>query len=299
MPRKPRENEFGGPWTKVKLERIRKYLHAYTTIFRANKAAMYYTTHYVDAFAGSGRVLPSGQSENPTLALFDESDIADMQVFYKGSARNALEVEPGFDNYLFIERRTGFVSALQDLKSQFPERAHQIRIQQGDANQVLQEWSRQMDWRRNRSVVFLDPYGMQVDWSTLVALAKTKAVDMWVLLPLEAIIRMLTNKGLPPDEWQIQLSALFGTADWIDRFYPLSSQLSLYGADPEIEKQAKPKQICNFYVERLQDIFAGVSSDYLLLKNRKSNPIFALFFAAANPEKAAKATRIAGDVLRG
>jgi hypothetical protein len=33
-------------------------------------------------------------------------------------------------------------------------------------------------------VLFLDPYGMQVDWTTIEAIARTKAIDLRVLFPL-------------------------------------------------------------------------------------------------------------------
>ena len=43
---------FGGEWTKEKLDRLAKYLHAYTTIFTRNPGARFFDTVYVDAFAG-------------------------------------------------------------------------------------------------------------------------------------------------------------------------------------------------------------------------------------------------------
>ena len=48
------EHEFGGPWTAKKLETVKKYLSAYTTIFKNNLRAQYFQTIYVDAFAGTG-----------------------------------------------------------------------------------------------------------------------------------------------------------------------------------------------------------------------------------------------------
>ncbi len=47
------EHVFGGDWTQEKLERVRKYLQAYTTIFHGNERASYFTTYFVDAFAGT------------------------------------------------------------------------------------------------------------------------------------------------------------------------------------------------------------------------------------------------------
>jgi three-Cys-motif partner protein len=47
-------HQFGGRWTEEKLERLRKYLVAYTTIFKANERAKHLRTTFVDAFAGTG-----------------------------------------------------------------------------------------------------------------------------------------------------------------------------------------------------------------------------------------------------
>jgi three-Cys-motif partner protein len=85
-------HEFGGSWTAEKLERVRKYLSAYTTIFRKQSWAI---TTYVDAFAGAGHRVDSTKEEP-----VDQENAE----FLKGSARIALEVEPPFNNYLFIEQ---------------------------------------------------------------------------------------------------------------------------------------------------------------------------------------------------
>jgi len=61
-------------------------------------------------------------------------------------------------------------------KSEFPNRA--IEILNEDANAAVQRTCRDTDWRSNRAVLFLDPYGMQVSWETLVAVAATKAIDV-------------------------------------------------------------------------------------------------------------------------
>ena len=55
------QHQFGGSWTEEKLDRIRKYLAAYTTIFTQNSRAATYRTIYVDAFAGTGYRTASSQ----------------------------------------------------------------------------------------------------------------------------------------------------------------------------------------------------------------------------------------------
>src|SRR6266568_7856019 len=95
------QTQFGGAWTQQKLEALKKYLQAYTTIFKKNPRARFYSISYVDAFAGTGtlrRPEPGGSAEFlPELQKNEEE-------FRKGSVIRALEIEPPFDEYIFIEK---------------------------------------------------------------------------------------------------------------------------------------------------------------------------------------------------
>jgi three-Cys-motif partner protein len=190
---------FGGDWTSDKLERVWKYLRAYTTIFKQNVKARYLTTIYVDAFAGTGgHVKSTGSRHEASEGTLEVEDDADAKAWRKGSARIALEVAPPFDRFLFIERSARWVKELQKLRAEFPERSDVIQIEHGDANSVLSQWCQRTDWQRHRAVVFLDPYGMQVDWATIEAIASTKAIDLWLLFPLGMAVNRLLTKSKPP-----------------------------------------------------------------------------------------------------
>src|SRR5438093_1235681 len=103
---------FGGDWTINKLERVRKYLAAYTKIFKKNPRASFFRTIYVDAFAGTGQRVSSGAEEM-------SSQDTDAQSLRKGSVRIALEVEPPFDQYVFIEKSAKRAKELETLRSDF------------------------------------------------------------------------------------------------------------------------------------------------------------------------------------
>lgn len=51
-----------------------------------------------------------------------------------------------------------------------------------DSNKVLLELC-DKDWSKHRAIVFLDPYAMEAEWSTIEAIAKTEAIDLWILFP--------------------------------------------------------------------------------------------------------------------
>ena len=289
------KHEFGGDWTTDKLERLRKYLCAYMTIFTKNPKAQYFRTIYVDAFAGTGHRV--GSAQRTDAAAPDEATDAEAESFRKGSARIALEVAPSFHRFIFIERDAGRVSELEALRAEFS--AKDVRIEQGDANAFLKQWCKETDWKRHRAVVFLDPYGMQVDWETLEALAKTKAVDLWLLFPLGvAVNRLLTRAGPPPDEWARALTRIFGTSDWEQAFYPKKQVETLFGPEETQRKDATLEAIGRFFLDRLKTIFAAVAPNPLPLLNSTNTPIYLLCFAAGNPKGAKPAVKIAQDILK-
>lgn len=281
---------FGGPWTQEKLTRLEKYLRAYMTIFTENERARWFTTSYVDAFAGTGH-RTSRVREAPTL--FDDPEA---QEFQKGSPVIALESEPPFDHYIFVDSDPEYVVQLAALKDKYPDRS--IMIEEADANEFIRRWCKQTNWHKNRAVVFLDPYGAQVEWKTIECIAQTQAIDLWLLFPLgQAVNRMLTARQ-PEEGWAKRLDRIFGTEEWQEAFYARSEQQALFTNDAAVEKQADFNSIGGFFVSRLGTIFAEVANRPLPLYNSKSIPIFLLCFAAGNPKGAPTAVKIADHILR-
>jgi three-Cys-motif partner protein len=286
---------FGGAWTQKKLESLAKYLRAYLTIFEKNKRAGYFRTTYVDAFAGTGYMQ---KPEMPLIQLVPElySEVmANAGEYHKGSAVRALELKPGFDHYLFIERSQALAFQLENLKVTHPDKASRIQIINGDANVALQNWARKVDWTRNRAVVFLDPFGMQVEWNTIRLLADTKGVDLWILFPLFGVNRMLTRTSTVPDSWRERLSRVFGTDAWESEFYHTESS-TLFEDVKFTRKVADANTIANYFVNRLRSVFVAVAPPQLLL-NSKGRPLFLLCFAAGNERGAPTALKIARNIL--
>ncbi|MBW3637904.1 MAG: three-Cys-motif partner protein TcmP [Armatimonadetes bacterium] len=294
------EHRFGGNWTQVKLERLRKYLSAYTTIFHANERARFLKTVYVDAFAGTGYSAPATKpvASEAELDLFPDLAEQEAQEFLKGSAQIALDVEPTFDRYVFVEKEAEYAAELHRLKGLHRNSEQNIEIVQGDARTFLPHWCEEQDWKKTRAVVFLDPYSSQADWATIKAVAEGQ-VDLWILWPIGQVInRLLTTKSLPPPKWGDALTRAFGTDDWKNRFYAPPSQLGLFGEhrSDDVIKIADFKEIERFFVERLETIFEkeGVARNPLYLYNSQNTPLYLLCFAAHNKT----AVKIAQDILR-
>jgi three-Cys-motif partner protein len=122
-----------------------------------------------------------------------------------------LETVPAFDEYVFIERSPEYVAELKLLRDKFHEKADKIIIVRQEANSFIRQWCGETDWRKTRAVVFLDPYGMQVEWKTIETIAYTKAIDLWILFPLgQAVNRLLIKREPPKGAWAYRLTTMFG-----------------------------------------------------------------------------------------
>lgn len=288
------KQQFGGGWTTEKLECVRKYLVAYATIMRDRR----FRFAYIDAFAGTGYNTPRVKKEEETLS-FPEFANDDAVGFLDGSARIALKVEPRFTKYIFVEKDPKRTAELNKLKDEFPALANDIDIINEDSNAYIREICENRRWERNRAVLFLDPFGMQVTWETMTAIAKTKAIDLWILFPLGiAVNRLLRRDAKISEGWQRRLDQFFGTPAWREAFYVTKTELSLFGLEEKTEKVADFTEIARFFVERLETIFPGVARNPLALHNSANTPLYLLCFAAGNERGAKTAVKIAQDILK-
>jgi len=201
---------FGGMWTVKKLSILEKYLKAYSRIMNNQ----HFRYAYIDAFAGTGYFKIKG---NETSGLFIDKSVTN---FYQGSAKIALSIEPPFNCYIFIEKNKIRCEDLHTLRDEYPDKKNKIFIINDDANDYLVNLCQKTDWKSRRAVVFLDPFGMQIKWSTLEAIASTKAIDLWFLFPLGiAVCRLLKKNGDISESHRKLLNELFGTDKWYDAFY--------------------------------------------------------------------------------
>jgi len=191
--------------------------------------------HYIDAFAGSGR----------------ETD-PETQKYIEGSPLRALRTNPPFDGYWFIEISPSRVDQLRSLKQEFPRK--RIEIIQGDANDVL---SRRIisEITYNlfqRGLIFLDPYGLDIKWETVVSLARAKAFDVFINFSLAGVIRQLKRNQPPRDE----------------------VRQNLHKRDT-----IHPEWVAQVYSERVKEVFKHVSRP-VIMRNSQNGPLYALMLAS-------------------
>jgi three-Cys-motif partner protein len=287
------QHQFGGSWTDEKLERVRKYLVAYAKIMNKQR----FRFAYIDAFAGTGYRATKNNVDQDGLKFPEFSD-KETKEFLEGSVRIALKIKPRFTKYFFIEKDQSRFSELEKLKDEFPQVSSDIVLVNSDANSYLKDLCENRRWDKNRAVLFLDPYGMQVSWKTVAAIASTKAIDLWYLFPLGAVNRMLTKNGKITSAWRAKLDKILGTTEWYDLFYKSGEEVDLLGSRPVVKKIGDFDSIGKFFVDRLKTLFPGVAENPYPLVNSKGSHLYLLCFAASNPKGATTAIKIAQDILK-
>jgi three-Cys-motif partner protein len=277
---------FGGGWTEVKLEAISDYLNFYNKALRYKPSpSSPFERWYIDAFAGSG----TRSEHRSSGGLLEGRPIGKELITVAGSAQRALAVDPPFHRLVFIEGNQGRFRQLCELRDAFPDR--EIDCRNRDANTELTgifaspPWSSQVRGRgRHRAVAFLDPYGMGVKWQTLDMLAKTAAVDVWYLFPLNAVVRQLAHDMEAVDESKMMaLSEIFGTTEWVTELYQTEVSRDLFRTDHSKTRRIADQQQIEAYVKkRLETIFTYVSDPLPLLADDSSLQKFSLFCATGS-----------------
>jgi three-Cys-motif partner protein len=289
------EHSFGGPDTEDKLARLRAYLPAFTTALKRQGFALI----YIDAFAGSGK----RTEELPALPLLGGDNTEPQTIDVPGSARVAIETMPPFHRLVLIENHSDRYAVLHQLHAEFPNR--QIECHKGDANVLVQDLCRTTPWRGAkgiRGIIFLDPYGMEVEWATVEAIAQTEALDVWYLFPLMGIYRQAAKNAVAIDDNKRALiTRVLGTDEWERAWYDTP-----HGQKDTFDHQQAPVRMVNVdkiesYVKgRLEWVFKGAVLEPFRTHTQKGAPLASLFFAVSNPSKQAVkvATSIANDILR-
>lgn len=279
------EHSFGGLWTLNKLEALEKYLAAFNNALSRQS----FKRIYIDAFAGTGRC---NITVNGTKTSID------------GSARRALRADPPFHKFAFIELKAKKMAALKSLQDEYPGK--DIEIIHDDANIALKALCEKYDWRSTRAVLFLDPYGMHVDWTTLQVIAQTGAIDVWYLFPYSALYRQAAKNADAMDaDKEDAITRLLGTEEWRQEFYAPQRQADLFGKESGDAREADHHDMLKYVSKRLRVLFPAVSDPKVLYraggsKNPSGAPLFALYFAASNPKPNAHglALKIAKSVLK-
>lgn len=277
-------NYFGGDWTKVKIEILVEYAKAYLTIMNRYPQ---FRTLYFDGFAGTGFIV-QGSPEEPEITI--------------GAARRIVEIdEPtSFDGYYFVEKDPEKLEMLkQNTADTFPNK--RIYLAGEDCNEKLKAMAEHLkkpksEREYDKVLAYIDPCGMQLEWSSLEALEGIGA-DVWILIPTGmGVNRLLTKNGEINEAWIERLELFLGMSESEikDYFYREETQRTFFGEQTRTKKKSQAiERAATLYHERLSDIFKYVT-DPMVLENKRGSPMYHYLCATNNKT----AYNIATDIIK-
>lgn len=250
---------FGGAHTEIKLEIVSAYAKAFQTALKYQP----FETWYIDPFAGSGE-----RTEKRTIGgLWEEAPVEEAEISFAGSAKRALDISPPFDHYRFADTKPEHVAALTNLRADYPDR--DIQIFPGDGNECVQKIVRNRLWKgkdtgwKQRGIIFLDPYGMQVSWDSLQQIAATQRLDVWFLFAAKAVRQQLGPSLDRVDKAKAErLDRFFGEPNWRNEFFrPATSQNDFFGDGQQTaEASVNLPAIGEYARRRFEKAFCWVSA---------------------------------------
>lgn len=273
-------NDFGGDWTKIKIEILVAYAKAYLAIMKDRR---FYKLMYFDGFAGSGFIVKDNKVD------------IDITV---GAARRIIEINDPrpFDSYYFVEKDPKNFNLLEEnTKEIFKEK--KIYTVCEDCNKKLIDLGNFLRDPKNknyRTLAYIDPCGMQVEWRSIESL-RGLPIDMWVLVPTGlGVNRLLKNNGQISEAWLERLEIFLGIPkeDIEKNFYKKIETLFPDIAFLEKEKDAIEKS-AKIYRNRLKEVFNFVSKPYEL--RNSTNSVMYHLFLTSNVETGVK---IANDIVK-
>jgi three-Cys-motif partner protein len=102
-------------------------------------------------------------------------------------------------------------------------------VQTSDANQAVHGFCAGTDWSKTRAIMFLDPFGNQVNWETIQVIASTRAIDLWYLFPAHlGVNRQIAASGIMEDTKAASLDRVLGTSEWRDEFLERKESVDLF-----------------------------------------------------------------------
>lgn len=142
---------------------------------------------------------------------------------------------------------------------------------------------------------------MEVDWSTLETIAKTRAIDVWYLFSLSGFYRQATrDHGALDEDKRAALTRMLGTDEWERELYKPSTSNDLFGAsDASLRRDADVAALEHYAKKRLETIFGAVLNPLPLPRNERPQR-FSLFFciSSRNPAAIGLARKIGNHILK-
>ena len=252
MPTKPRK---WGPWSEAKLNILERYLPAFTTAVRGKSDGAI----YFDLFAGEYN-----------------NQRRDQPGTFAGSTRIAFETKPPFTHIAFFELENQASTLRRDISRNIPCENCWWEIFPGDCNDTITNaLSKLEEYNWAPTFAFLDPYGLDLSWSTIEQLArwrmnKRTKVELLILFPEPALPRVIAQ-AVKNGKSDVKLvDKVYGTKDWF-AIYQGRKEGSFNAKDMRVE-------LINLYRWRLQKTL-GYKNTHALEFQDNNKPLYTIIFA--------------------
>jgi len=260
-----------GYWTEVKLDIIKEYASAYSTILAAQTNPSLYHV-YTDGFAGAGMHI-SRRTES----------------FVPGSPVNALSIQPPFREYHLIDLDRRKASSLRKMVGN----QQNVHVYEGDCNTILLERVfPQVTWGDfRRGLCLLDPYGLHLTWQVIETAGRMQSIEVFLNFPVSDMNRnVLWHDPIRVDPSDLErMNAFWGDESWRETAY--TTDRDLFGLT---EKETN-EIVAEGFRKRLHEK-AGFTyvPEPLPMRNSRGAIVYYLFFASQKPV----ARKIVEDIFK-
>jgi three-Cys-motif partner protein len=247
-----------GYWSEVKLSILADYARPYNQILLSHKLR----PNYVDGFAGAGHHKAKGSDR-----VID------------GSPTRALDVDPPFDSFYFVDSDEERVAELKRLSA---ERSN-VHIHHGNCNEILisKVFPKISYANRQRALCILDPYGLDLDWQVIQVAGKSKVTEIFLNFPVMDMNRNVfwRNYDRVSLSNQERMTRFWGDDSWKDAAYTTTQ--GLFG---EMQEKNPIDDVVQPFRSRLKTV-AGFQyvPNPMPMRNSKGAVVYFLFFAAQQP----------------
>jgi len=248
-----------GYWSEIKLDIVEQYALQYSRILSSRKNPEFYHI-YIDAFAGSGKHISRTKGSS-----------------VRGSPQIALDINPPFKEYFFIDIDGDKVAELNRIVSGRPE-AH---VLEGDCNsKLITEVFPKVKYEDyRRGLCLLDPYGLDLSWEVINRAGQMRSVDMFLNFPVMDMNRNVLWKDPSGVDYAdvFRMNAFWGDESWGEVAYRPARDL--FGQT--VGMKESNRTIAVAFKKRLKEVagFKYVSRP-MPMRNSRGATIYYLFFAS-------------------
>jgi three-Cys-motif partner protein len=247
-----------GKWAAVKLD----YMNRYIDVFETSMRKKWRFRNYIDLQAGPGKNLVKETGE-----------------VFLGSPLLALTTQYPFTGYYFVEFDPTIADAL-DKRCSASSLYDRVNLKIGDCNQVVKSIvnSIKSNEKECLNLAFLDPEGLELQWSTIACLASVRRMDLIINYPQGGLNRFMA-KAIK-QEGETAVDSFFGSREWRKIYTEFQSNRRI----------GLHRKLIDFYMGRLKnlgypDVLSGdqLGDEPLMRNSRRRAPLYRLLFASKHP----------------